>query len=291
MNRAGPTITIIGAGAVGTAWLDFFKDRGYPVTSVWKSETGYLADEDYHIHRELNRPLPESDEEIGDWVFITTPDDSIAPAAKLLAESNIHWTNRTVIHCSGSLSADVLKSLKERGARTISVHPIQTFQKGDGKEKLEGVTITLQGDEETVENLREVVLQLHSKPVLLSEQQKMAVHIAAVFASNYLVALLNTSEQILKESGVDAGIEIMVPLIRQTVENVLTKGTGTSLTGPISRGDENTVKNHLHYLSKDKAEARLYKALGQACLNIVQEKESLSEARIEHIRKALGGMP
>lgn len=287
MNTYKPSITIVGAGAVGSAWLDFFKKGGYPVRSVWRSETGYLADEDYNIHRELNRPLPTIDEEIGDWVFITTPDDSIKPAAKLLSETEINWSNKIAIHCSGSMSANVLNLLKDSGAATASAHPIQTFQRGDGYEKLENIYISLQGDKKAVDLLRQIVNELHSNVLLLNEQQKQAVHISAVFASNYLVALLNTSDQILKDKGVDDGVNILEPLIRQTLSNILEKGTADTLTGPISRGDVSTVNDHMNFLSDRGEEKNLYRLLGQVCVQILERKGNYSKTKIDQILKSL----
>jgi len=289
MKISKPSITIIGAGAVGSAWLDFFKHGGYPLRSVWRSETGYLADEDYNIHRELNRPLPVSDEEIGDWIFITTPDDSIKPAVKLLSETEIDWSGKIVIHCSGNMPASVLNPLGNKGAKTASMHPIQTFQKGDGKEKLETIYISLQGNSSAIDLLKNVVDQLKSKPLILTENQKKAVHISAVFASNYLVALLNSSDQLLKENGIEEGVNILEPLIHQTLHNILEKGPEKSLTGPISRGDYNTVNEHLNFLAdKNDDELSLYRLLGKTCLSLTRKQGRLSNAKMDKLEKLFG---
>lgn len=288
MSKSIPSITIIGAGAVGSAWLDFFRAEGFPIHSVWRSETGYLSDEDYNIHRELNRPLPVSNEEIGDWVFITTPDDSIAPVVKILSDSDINWKQKTVFHCSGSMSASVLDRISEKGAAILSVHPIQTFQRGDGRDKLQNIYISLQGDQDVIGQMEELITnRLHSTPLILNEDQKKAVHVSAVFASNYLVALLHTSDQLLHDSGITEGVNILEPLIRQTLHNILYKSARESLTGPIARGDVKTVQDHLQFLGQDDEAANLYRALGQICVQLSKERGTLTKAQIKKIEELL----
>lgn len=287
MKKSKPSITIIGAGAVGSAWLDFFKADGYPIQSVWRTESSWFQAEETGNKISLSYSLPNSDEQIGDWVFLTTPDDLIESTAKQLSEKEIHWSGKTIIHCSGSLSASVLSALSDKEAKTVSVHPIQTFKKGDGFEKLRNIYISLQGNSTAIESLKRVVDKLNSKALLLNEKQKKAVHVSAVFASNYLVALLNISDQLLKQEGIVDGVNILEPLIQTTLNNILEKGVEISLTGPVSRGDVNTVREHIEFLSNDSQKQELYCALGQICLNISRNKDSVSVTRLSQIEKLL----
>jgi predicted short-subunit dehydrogenase-like oxidoreductase (DUF2520 family) len=265
-----PSVTIIGAGAVGTAWLDLFETAGYPVWSVFHSDSGTLFNSSTGLKQATGSHLPADDSQAGDWVFITTPDDSIQSIAKKLSETSIDWSGRYVIHCSGSHDASLLDPLKSRGARTLSVHPIQTFQKGDGSDRFRQIYISLEGDQEAVNNFKPLIESFQSTPIVLTADQKRTVHIAAVFASNYLVGLLNEADGLLTDSGIEDGIDLLKPLVKQTVNNIFEKGLKSSLTGPISRSDSTTVENHLKQLKTSDELSSLYRALGRACLKIAQ---------------------
>lgn len=294
MTPPKPSVTIIGAGAVGTAWLDFFREAGYPVRSVWKSDSGRWFDPDSGKKKNADSPLPERSEQTGDWVFITTPDDLIENTAQTLSESAIDWSGRGVIHCSGSFSASILRPLSEKGASIASVHPIQTFTRGDDRTRLQQIYMSLQGDPDLVERLESIVREQESHALLLDENQKNAVHIAAVFASNYLVALLHTSDDLLKTHGIAEGVNILAPLIHQTLKNILEKGPEESLTGPIDRGDLSTIQGHLDVLSSETSVKKgatskksLYRSFGAVCLEMVRKKGALTEDQIGKLEKLL----
>ena len=282
-----PAITVIGSGALGSAWIDYFRKAGIPIVSVWNSTSGMVYDPESGSKSECDYSQPADESEIGDIIFITTPDSVIRSVAEQLASTDIDWIDKQIIHCSGSHSASILNSLAESGAATASMHPIQTFQKGDGSERLKNIYISLQGDKSLVRDLENLVKNLDSTPLILDEDQKKAVHISAVFASNYLVALLNTSDTILKEHGVEEGVNILEPLIRQTLKNILERGASNSLTGPISRGDSSTVQDHIEYLSTDKEKKDLYRALGRVCLGIVKSQGTLTDEQILDLQKLL----
>lgn len=284
-----PAITVIGSGALGSVWVDYFKKTGFQIVSVWNSTSGtvFYTDTEYDRKSDRNYSLPAEESEIGDVIIITTPDSVIQLVAEQLAITDIDWSNKRVIHCSGSHPASILDSLGQKGAAIASMHPIQTFKKGDDSDRLKNIYISLQGDNSLVQQLKEIVEDLNSTPLILDENQKKAVHISAVFASNYLVALLNSSDTILKDHGVEDGVKIMEPLIRQTLKNILERGAAHSLTGPISRGDSSTVQDHLDNLSADDENKGLYMALGHACLSIVKNQGSLTAKQISDLESLL----
>jgi len=284
-----PAITVIGSGALGSVWIDYFRKAGYPVVSVWNSTSGTVFDTDTESGRKSDRnySLPAEESEVGDIILVTTPDSIIRSVAEQLVTTDIDWSDKKVIHCSGSQPASILDSLAKKGAVTASMHPIQTFKKGDDSDRLTNIYISLQGEKSLISDLENFVKDLNSSPLILDESQKKAVHISAVFASNYLVALLNTSDTILKDNGVEEGVNILEPLIRQTLKNILEKGAIHSLTGPISRGDSSTIQDHLENLSGDKENKSLYMALGQVCLAIVKDQETLTVEQISDLESLL----
>ena len=283
-----PAVTVIGTGAVGSVWIDYFWKAGYTIKSVWNSNSGEIFNTEYGNKKVTGRSYPQKETEIGDLLLITTPDSIISEVSEQLSKIETDWDKKNVVHCSGSFSAEILNPLAKLGAKTASMHPIQTFKKGDDSKRLNNIYISLQGDEDLIRDLKDIVNDLNSNPLILDEKQKQAVHISAVFASNYLVALLNTSDTILKEQGIENGVQILKPLIVQTLHNIFEKGTLLSLTGPVSRGDSSTISDHLERLSNDHEIRELYRVLGRVCLGIIKEQNSLSEEQISNIDKLFG---
>ena len=279
-------VTIIGTGAVGSALLDFFRKEQVPVRSEWNSRSGVVYSENGK-KISVQDTIPQSENQIGRYVFITTPDDLIHVISEKIAALPVKWGMRNVIHCSGNLNAGELSALSEKGARTVSMHPLQTFTKKEGSERLTGISISLEGDEELIVELRALIKRMGSNPVELSREQKRALHIGAVFASNYLVALLHKTETYLEEEGIKGGLEILKPLMLQTIANILEKGPVEALTGPVLRGDVSSVQKHLDSLRGDHKTEIFYKLLGEEALRISQKRSEVDKELLQELKNLL----
>jgi predicted short-subunit dehydrogenase-like oxidoreductase (DUF2520 family) len=282
-----PAISIFGTGAVGSALQDFLHSERYEIRSVWNTKGGFIKGQDSISLRPASYSFPKSEADLGDWIFIATPDDQIRQICGHLAVLPIRWSKKTVIHCSGSLSSSECELLAQKGSSTFSMHPIQTFRKGDGKEAFEGIYISIESENSAKEDLISFVRQMNATPLTFTAEQKQAMHIAAVFASNYLVSLMENVENLLKDDGIEEGLKVLEPLIRQTVQNIFEKGVQQSLSGPISRGDSKTVGLHLNYLKRDKQKELLYKLLGSTALKITREVGSVEEKAQQKLKKLL----
>lgn len=298
MNRTQPSIsvTIIGLGAVGSALSDSLRHLGYPIISEWTRNEGTLWDSETGKQQTLNRSLPRKENELGDWLFITTPDDQISKVCEELSELSLDWSQRFVIHCSGGLSSDVCKSLSDKGAKTASMHPIQTFTRipadtpdkiAEVRKRFEDITISLEGDDELTGLLEKLAKQLGANPLRINAQQKQQIHLSAVFASNYMVSLMATAEKILKESGIEEGLQILHPLISRTLANIIEKGPEDALTGPVSRGDVSTVKAHLENLTNE-TDRGLYQILGRKALSLAKQSGKLTDEQAEELKRVIG---
>lgn len=266
------SVTVIGTGAVGSALQDFFISNGYHVLSAVNRSSG----------------LPDNEDSYGEVIFITTPDDVIASVAGSLAQKEIRWSGKTVVHCSGSLSSERLSAIAAAGASTASMHPIQTFRKGDDAGRFHGITVSLEGDPDAKALLKPLIINMQAKPIDVTPGQKQALHIGAVFASNYLVSLLRTVEKYLESEEIEGGIEIMRPLIEQTMHNIFEMGTSEALTGPVHRGDVQTVESHLSRLIFYPDHQALYRQLGKTALDIARESGSLSEEEADKLMQLFG---
>lgn len=284
MESSRPSVTIIGTGALGSALHTFFNNAGYAVRSTWNSKGGLIYSEKSSEYHQIYSLIPKTNSEIGDLVFITTPDDLIKKIASNLSQNSVSWEDKTVVHCSGNLTSDELNALSKKGAKVVSMHPIQTFKKGDGSERFKNIMISLQGDEKARKQLAPIIREMQAKPLLLDKKQKRSLHIAAVMASNYLVALMFSVENLLKDVELDEGFDALETLVHQTVQNIFENGPAKALTGPISRGDRESVETHMKELA-GRDQEKIYKILGIEALKIAELSGKLSKTNIDEIMK------
>ena len=287
MMQTKPTVTIIGKGAVGSALSGFFTENGYQIISEWTSRSGRIVHDRTKEPVLVERNHPESSEEMGDLIFITTPDDEISVVAGKLAGLPITWGEKSVVHTSGNITSSVLNPLKEKGASVASMHPIQTFRKGDGPSRFEQIFVSLQGDQNLCQFLEKMAGEMKARSVFLNPKQKSLLHIAAVFSSNYVTALMHKLEMFLNDAGIEEGINVLEPLVKQTINNIYEKGAADSLTGPISRGDFESVKKHLDSIKHDPSLRELYKKLGREALQITINHQKVSEKKLERLKALL----
>ena len=284
MKRKKPTVTIIGTGSLGTALLHFFKSSTLAICSSFNSKGGMLFKEKDKITLSKNCPAEAS--EIGDLIFITTPDDLIPKISEKLSAIEARWSQKCVVHCSGALFSDELKAVSKKGADVAAMHPVQSFNRGDGKERFQGIFVTLEGDPNATESLRPIVESMGAVAVPASQSQKRDLHIAAVMVSNYVVSLMHSAESLLNESGLEDGMEMLRPLVLQTVENIFEKGTSKALTGPVARGDTETVSTHLPNL-KDSHRENIYRILGLEAVRLAEKSDKLSSVQAKSMKELL----
>lgn len=279
-------VTIIGKGALGTSIADFFKKNNILVYSEWNSKEGRVLTDSGHTRKVFSH-IPVNNQQTASLVCITVPDDLIKTISDQLVNTEIEWPGKTVIHCSGNLSSDEMSSLAAAGARIASMHPIQTFKAGDGAERFMGITVSLEGDKKATDELEKLIALMNAKPIHLTKEQKRAMHIAAVFASNYMSALMHTAAEYLAKEGMEEGINILKPLILQTVQNIVNNGAVDSLTGPVARGDIASIRKHLDSLKTNDKMFRIYQILGKEAVEIAKLRGELSNDVIREMLEVL----
>ncbi len=283
-----PSISIIGRGAVGSALVDFFRQSDYSLRSVWghRMEDSFLMSDGKKLQAEYDFPKTSSD--LGEIIFITVPDDNIAEVSENLSNQEIDWSRHSVVHLSGAKSLGILSTIQKQGGAIASMHPLQTFTKGDSTDRLKNIYISLEGDEILIKKLEEIVRDFGAQSFKLTPDQKRSMHIAAVFASNYLVSLMDIVDQITSNNGIENGLQVLSPIIRQTLRNIEEKGTHQSLSGPVKRGDLNTIKQHLKDLNEaPELTKNLYKNLGLQALTITQKSGQLTSEQIKELKDLL----
>lgn len=268
------TVSVIGTGAVGGAFINLFEQTNSSLVSVWSSRSGELRTEGGKRRFIPGRSCPVTNDEAGELLILAVPDDQIPHVVNHLAESSIEWNGRRVVHCSGARFADSLEPLVAKGARAASMHPVQTFRRGDGRERFLDIFISLEGDPVLVSELLSLVDAAGAKPLKIDKIQKRALHLAAVIASNYLVTLQYIAEKFLAERGVEDGFKLVEPLVKQTTENVVKKGAAGALSGPVERGDLETITMHLNLLKENPDLLQIYARLGLETIELAESAGS-----------------
>ena len=200
-------------------------------------------------------------------LWFCVPDREIRGAAVSIAARKLDNV-RFAFHSSGALSSRELDPLRERGIAVASVHPLMTFVAGS-RPSLQGVPFALEGDSAAVGHARRMVRALGGAGFAVPIARKAAYHAWATFSSPLFLAFLVT----LEDAAVAAGItrassrRKSLPIIRQTLENYARLGPSKSFSGPIVRGDIDTVAKHLAVLKGNSDVRDVYMALARSALN------------------------
>ena len=216
-----------------------------------------------------------------DITFITTYDDLIQNCCQNLTKSDNLKTGSIILHCSGSLSSDLLISVKEKSCYIASAHPMRSFAAPAINSSYTNYCI-LEGDDKALSVLSHLFKIMNYSIHLINKKNKVVYHAAGVFASNYLVTLCDSALSCLKNAGIarEDGFKMILNLMKNTLENLeFVQSTETALTGPISRGDLDVIKHHLQALSKINL-MELYKMLGLSTLTLTNLPDNKKEALV-----------
>lgn len=186
-----------------------------------------------------------SDLRPADVTMLTVGDDQIAATCQQLVDAGLLHAGSTIFHCSGARTSAELQSARQCGAAVASIHPVRSFADIDALAGQFGGTIcSVEGDDVALAVLLPALQAIGAQTVTISAEHKLLYHAGSVFASNYLVTLMETALQAYQAAGIPAEMarQMAEPLARQTLENVFRLGTAAALTGPIARGDMQTVR-------------------------------------------------
>lgn len=284
-------VAIIGAGRAGLT-LGYLLNRSkrYKVTSAATKTKKSLN----KVRRFLGKRVKISTDIFqaalqSEIVFITTPDDKIKETFSKIYRKNGFKDNALVVHCSGNFSSVILKGKRISAG---SLHPLQTL--ANPKESVKTFRGTFCSYESDSLKARKEIVHLIKTiggvPVKINKSNKPLYHAAGVIASNYLVALAYTAQELLTEVGFSKreAIPALLPLINGTVNNIKRFGPADALTGPIARGDINTVKEHIKAIRLLLPEyLQFYKMLGRYTIKLAKDKGTLGKAKLKTLKKIL----
>ena len=222
-----------------------------------------------------------------DVVILTVRDDAITPLAEALATSRATVERHVVLHLSGAQGQEALGPLVSSRAALGSLHPLQTIVEPElAPARLRGAWAAVEGMPRAVEAGERIAQDLGMRPFRIATKAKPIYHAGAVFASNYLVVVEAVAQRLLRHAGLsdaDAWAALR-PLVEGTFENLSRHEPREALTGPVVRGDTATIVRHLQSLALD--DAKLYRALGRAALELAQ-KRGMDTQTAEKVAAAL----
>jgi len=202
------SVAIVGAGRLGTALAAALRAAGVPVEGP------------------LGRGADGAD---ADAVLLCVPDSEIAAAAAAIAHGPL------VGHCSG---ATTLAPLAPHEA--FSLHPLMTVPRGAGPGVFAGAGAAIAGSTpRALQFAADLADRLRLRATEVADEDRVAYHAAAAIAANFVTTLLGAAERLAATAGVERAL--LVPLVAAAVDNWARLGAGQALTGPIVRGDEETV--------------------------------------------------
>ncbi len=283
-------IGIVGCGRVGRAFAIALSNAGYPIA--------FMVDDNRKLLFTLQRLFPNTRviPEYRNWpafdvLLIAVNDDAIGQVAETIADAGQNVSRKVIAHASGALTSEVLAPLQEKGAFVASIHPVQTFSgaQKDAK-KMQDCFFALEGDPRALQTLKGMVETMGARWFELKPEQKSLHHLACVLVSNYIVTLINVAVELLQSVGLDEddAKRVLSPLIQASIDNVANQSLSAALTGPISRGDANTVERHLNLIRRDHPDLLpLYVEMARKTVELAQKQPGRSEADLLKIRQLL----
>jgi predicted short-subunit dehydrogenase-like oxidoreductase (DUF2520 family) len=221
-----------------------------------------------------------------DLILLAVPDGAIAPIAAELASEGAIEARHVVLHLSGLLDRSALRSLAPAAAALGSFHPLQTVSHpASAPERFRGAYAGIEGDERALAAARRLAEALGMTAVPIPPSAKAAYHAGATIAANYTTVLAAMAEHLARSAGVPAEVaqQLYLPLIRGAAAN-LDVGPAAALTGPVRRGDAETVAAHLRALPPSDRE--LYVLLAREALRLAREA-GLSQEAADRVARVL----
>lgn len=280
-------VALVGAGNVGTAVASLLARRDHEVVAV-ASRTAASAEaaskrldaETYPIDE-----LPPTD-----LVLLGVADGAIEETSNVIA-GRVSG-GMSVWHFAGSFGPSVLAAVSERGASACATHPVQACPSVDSAiARLPGSAWGVTGSDPDAEAQASALIQedLDGYPVALSEDLRSVWHAAAVATSNGIAALLAAGESLLADIGIDDPIRVLGPLADGTLRNALEGGGGAAtLTGPVVRGERETVRRHVGALRDRPGSFAQYRAAAFLIVQAAVAAGRIDESTAEEIMAEFG---
>ena len=279
--RAMTRIGVVGAGRVGAVLAAALREAGHEIAAV--------AGESHASRTRIDTLLPgvrvdkpTAVSRTCDLLLLTVPDDMLSNVVTMLAASGAIREGQYVVHTSGKHGLAVLQPAADAGAHVLAMHPAMTFTGTDvDLTRLEGCVYGVTAHPDTEELATRLVADLRGRLVRVEEDRRALYHAGLAHGANHLVTLVSQAMDLLRDSGADDPAATLRPLLTAALNNALEYGSA-ALTGPIVRGDVETVRAHLRDIAANRpATLESYVAMARATAN-----QAVVDGRLLPIRAA-----
>jgi predicted short-subunit dehydrogenase-like oxidoreductase (DUF2520 family) len=277
----------IGAGKVGSALAVRLRSKGYPVVAVCDAK----RDAAEIFAKAVNgSKIVETNQDVADAadvIFITTPDGYINTVA-----AQVKWkAGQSAVHCSGGNTTAILTPAREMGAKVGVFHPGQMFaDREKAIDNIQGATFDVEAEEPLLSTLKEIASALDGHWIEVKAGDRPVFHVAEEFTSLYMMLLARLSAKLMQALGISEkqSIQVNLPMMRATTSNFEAFGTSRALTGPVDRGDVETIKRHIDGLRKTYSSVLpLYRELALQNIPFALEHGSINQQQAEQIEAVL----
>jgi predicted short-subunit dehydrogenase-like oxidoreductase (DUF2520 family) len=248
-------VVVLGTGNVAWHLAPALEDAGHEVVAVYGRDlkaAESITSKLYIAEPKTDLDFAESDAEL----FILAVSDS---ALSDIANEIILPEESILVHTSGAEPLEILEY--SSAAYTGIFYPLQTFTKGKAMDFGDVPILVESDDQTTLQQLKKVAKSLSSVSYTVKSKDRIALHVAAVFASNFSNHMIRLSEEIMIRQGLD--FEMMKPLIIETISKSLELGAKKAQTGPAVRGDFQVMDRHYQFLNYNDQIAEIYKLISQ----------------------------
>ena len=287
MARPRLRVGVVGAGRVGAVLGAALRRAGHEIVAV--SAISDLS----RLRAEALLPgvpifaVPQVARN-ADLVVLAVPDDVLPGLVTALADDGALHAGQFVAHTSGRHGLAVLEPATRTGAVPLALHPVMTFT-GTSVDlaRLEDCPFGVTAPEEVRPIAEALVVEMGGDPVWVPEDARGLYHAAVTFGANYLMAVVLESVDLLRLAGMEAPQRLMAPLLSASLDNALRSGE-SALTGPVARGDADTIAEHLARLQETAPEAAAaYRALARLTADRALAAGLLSAADAERLLTVL----
>lgn len=241
---------IVGAGQVGSAIARALNRKNLNVAVVISRSHSNAASLATDVGADIAATHVASIPAAPCNIICAVPDNAIDELARSMAGVRRDWLHTIVVHTSGAHSSRLLDPVREIGALTGSFHPLMTVADGSEEDIFSGCLFGVEGDKLVVGVAERLAEIMGASTITIDADSKGAYHLGASIVSNFMVALFGMANDVLATAGLshlEAG-DLYGQLARQTVDNVTSMSHANALTGPIARGDTETIDVHLRFM-------------------------------------------
>ena len=281
-----PSVAFIGAGRLGRTLARALAAKGVAVRAVGSRSAPAAQALAALLPGCAALPVDEA-AAAAELVFLTVPDDAIAPSAAAL-----RWrAGQRVVHCSGATEIDALAAASAQGAQVGGFHPLQIFSDPErALSLLPGSTVAIEAEGALAAELQALAALLGMQPLTLRPGTRAAYHGAASFAASFLLSMLDEAAQVWEAIGLprEQALRSLLPLARGTLDAAEAKGLAQALAGPISRGDAGVVAKHLRaFDALGGRHGVFYRELSRRQLELARASGRLDEAAMARLADLL----